>query len=115
MTRFPAAPEVVLASENSFDIVSKVDLQEVDNAIHQALKEIGQRWDFRNCTVEMRREAHVIHLQAPDEYKLRALVEVLSLDDGRLLLPFVDACVRDVDVAAGTIVVAPGFADPLDA
>jgi 16S rRNA processing protein RimM len=41
--------------------------------------------------------------------------DVLELDDGRLLLPFVDACVRDVDVAAGTIVVAPGFADPLDA
>ncbi len=41
--------------------------------------------------------------------------DVLALDEGRLLLPFVDACVRDVDVAAGRIVVAPGFADPLDA
>ena len=40
--------------------------------------------------------------------------DVLELDEGRLLLPFVDACVRDVDLAAGTIVVAPGFADPLD-
>jgi 16S rRNA processing protein RimM len=39
--------------------------------------------------------------------------DVLALDDGTLL-PFVDACVRDVDVAAGRIVVAPGFADPLD-
>jgi 16S rRNA processing protein RimM len=37
--------------------------------------------------------------------------DVLVLDDGRLL-PFVDACVRDVDPAAGTIVIAPGFADP---
>jgi 16S rRNA processing protein RimM len=41
--------------------------------------------------------------------------DVLEVDAGRLLLPFVDACVRDVDVAAGRIVVAPGFADPLDA
>ena len=41
--------------------------------------------------------------------------DVLEVDEGRLLLPFVDACVRDVDVAAGRIVVAPGFADPLDA
>jgi 16S rRNA processing protein RimM len=40
--------------------------------------------------------------------------DVLEVDEGRLLLPFVDACVRDVDVAAGRIVVAPGFADPLD-
>jgi len=41
--------------------------------------------------------------------------DVLEVDEGRLLLPFVEACVRDVDVAAGRIVVAPGFADPLDA
>lgn len=40
--------------------------------------------------------------------------DVLALDSG-LLLPFVDACVLDVDLAAGRIVVAPGFADPLDA
>lgn len=40
--------------------------------------------------------------------------DVIELEDG-LLLPFVDACVRDVDVAAGRIVVSPGFSDPLDA
>lgn len=40
--------------------------------------------------------------------------DVLELDDGRLL-PFVEACVVDVDTAAGTIVIAPGFADPVDA
>ncbi|HYV84679.1 MAG TPA: DUF520 family protein, partial [Patescibacteria group bacterium] len=47
-----------MASESSFDVVSKVDLQEVDNAIHQALKEIGQRYDFRGTKVEIRREVH---------------------------------------------------------
>ena len=67
-----------MASESSFDIVSKVDLQEVDNAIHQALKEIGQRWDFKGATAEIRREAHVLHLHAADDYKLKALVEILS-------------------------------------
>jgi 16S rRNA processing protein RimM len=40
--------------------------------------------------------------------------DVLEVEGG-LLLPFVDACVRDIDLAAGRIVVAPGFADPLDA
>jgi 16S rRNA processing protein RimM len=40
--------------------------------------------------------------------------DVIELEDGRLL-PFVDACVREVDLAAGRIVVAPGFSDPLDA
>jgi len=78
MTAFPALPEVVVAAENSFDIVSKVDLQEVDNAIHQALKEIGQRWDFKGSTVEIRREEHAIHLHAADDFKLRAVIEILS-------------------------------------
>jgi uncharacterized protein YajQ (UPF0234 family) len=78
MAAFPAGPEVALASENSFDIVSKVDLQEVDNAIQQALKEIGQRWDFKGSTVEIRREEHAIHLHAADEYKLRAVIDILS-------------------------------------
>ena len=67
-----------MASENSFDIVSKADLQEVDNAIQQALKEIGQRWDFKGSTVEIRREGHAIHLHAADDFKLRAIIEILS-------------------------------------
>lgn len=67
-----------MASESSFDIVSKVDLQEVDNAIHQALKEIGQRYDFRGSKVEIRREEHAIHLHAEDDFKLRAVVDILA-------------------------------------
>lgn len=66
-----------MASENSFDIVSRVDLQEVDNAVQQALKEIGQRWDFKNSKVEIRREAQSIHLHAEDDFKLKAVVEIL--------------------------------------
>jgi uncharacterized protein YajQ (UPF0234 family) len=75
---FPGRPEGVVASESSFDIVSKVDLQEVDNAIHQAQKEIGQRYDFKGSPVEIRREEHSIHLHAQDDYKLRAVTEILS-------------------------------------
>jgi cyclic-di-GMP-binding protein len=67
-----------VASESSFDIVSKVDLQEVDNAIHQALKEIGQRYDFKGSKVEIRREAHSIHLHAEDDFKLRAVIDILA-------------------------------------
>jgi len=66
-----------LASENSFDIVSRVDLQEVDNAVQQALKEIGQRWDFKNSKVEIRREENSLHLHADDDYKLKAVTEIL--------------------------------------
>ena len=67
-----------MASESSFDIVSKVDLQEVDNAIHQALKEIGQRYDFKGSKVEMRREENAIHLHAEDDFKLRAVLDILT-------------------------------------
>ena len=67
-----------MAAECSFDIVSKVDLQEVDNAVNQALKEIGQRYDFKGSKVEIRREGSTLHLQAEDDYKRRAVAEILS-------------------------------------
>jgi uncharacterized protein YajQ (UPF0234 family) len=73
-----AGTEVVVASENSFDIVSKVDLQEVDNAVNQTLKEIGQRWDFKNTKVTLTREAQVLTLHAEDEARRRAVIEILS-------------------------------------
>jgi uncharacterized protein YajQ (UPF0234 family) len=61
----------------SFDVVCRVDLQEVDNAINQTLREIGQRFDFRSTPVEVRREEVVVHLRAADDYKLRALGDIL--------------------------------------
>jgi len=67
-----------VASENSFDIVSKIDLQEVDNAVQQALKEIRQRYDFKGSIADIRRDKTSLHLQADDEYKLKAVTEILS-------------------------------------
>lgn len=66
-----------MASENTFDIVSKIDLQEVDNAIQQALKEIRQRYDFKGSIADIRRDHEIIHLIADDEFKLRATTEIL--------------------------------------
>ena len=66
-----------MASESSFDIVSKIDLQEVDNAIQQALKEIRQRYDFKGSIADIRREKELLHLVADDDYKLRAVTEIL--------------------------------------
>lgn len=64
----------------SFDIVSKVDLQEVDNAVSQALKEIAQRYDFKGSKSEIRfeREEKKIHFLAEDEMKLRSLQDILA-------------------------------------
>lgn len=75
---FVSSPEVCVASENSFDIISKIDLQEVDNAIHQASKEIGQRYDFKGSLAEIGRQENSLLLKAEDEYKLKAVTEILS-------------------------------------
>ena len=61
----------------SFDIVCKVDLQEVDNAVNQTLREVGQRFDFKNSRTELRREDTALHLQSVDDFKVRALGDIL--------------------------------------
>jgi len=66
-----------VASENSFDIVSKIDMQEVDNAVQQALKEIRQRYDFKGSIADIRRDKEMVQLTADDEYKLTAVTEIL--------------------------------------
>lgn len=64
----------------SFDIVSEVNLQEVDNAINQAKKEIAQRYDFKNSksSIDFNRNEKKITLIADDDFKLRALKEILG-------------------------------------
>ena len=61
----------------AFDVVCHVDLQEVDNAVQQTLREIGQRFDFKNTPTELRREENALHLRSADEFKLRALADIL--------------------------------------
>ncbi len=61
----------------SFDIVSKVEMQEVINAIDQAKKEIGTRFDFRGKTLDIKLEKEVIQLSAEDESLLKALREIV--------------------------------------
>ncbi|MEZ4600926.1 MAG: YajQ family cyclic di-GMP-binding protein [Syntrophotaleaceae bacterium] len=62
----------------SFDIVSKVDLQEIDNAVNQALKEIAQRYDFKGTHNEINLEKDSLVLLGADDYKLDAVVDVLK-------------------------------------
>lgn len=62
----------------SFDIVSKVDMQEIDNAVNQALKEIGQRYDFKGTHNEIDLQEDAIVLLGADDYKLQAVVDVLK-------------------------------------
>ena len=68
-----------MAQENSFDIVSKVDMQEVRNAIDQALKEIHQRFDLKDSHSEITLEGNdAIQLASDGEYKLEAVKDILA-------------------------------------
>lgn len=62
----------------SFDIVSKVEVQEVDNAVNQAVKEIAQRYDFKGSKSEISQEKDAIKVLADDDYKLKAVIDVLQ-------------------------------------
>jgi uncharacterized protein YajQ (UPF0234 family) len=69
-----------MASNASFDVSTGADLQEVDNAVNQALKEIAQRYDFKgtHCTIEFDRAKAEVRLSADDEFRMDALVDVLQ-------------------------------------
>jgi uncharacterized protein YajQ (UPF0234 family) len=69
-------------AENSFDIVSKVDLQEVKNAIAQSLKEITTRFDLKGTGSEIALQGEELVLTSSDEFKLKAVREIL---EGRLV------------------------------
>ncbi|WP_295995419.1 YajQ family cyclic di-GMP-binding protein [uncultured Veillonella sp.] len=67
-----------MAKDCSFDVVSEVDMQEVDNAVNQAKKEIGTRYDFRGSKSEISLEGDTIKIIGDDEYKLNAIIDVLK-------------------------------------
>ena len=67
-----------MAKDCSFDVVSEVDMQEVDNAVNQAKKEIGTRYDLRGSKAEISLEGDTIKIIGDDEYKLNAIIDVLK-------------------------------------
>jgi len=69
-----------MADTFSFDIVSEVNLQEVDNAINQARKEIGQRYDFKGSksSIDLALKEKTITVVSDDDFKLKSVVDVLQ-------------------------------------
>jgi cyclic-di-GMP-binding protein len=69
-----------MAQQNSFDVSTGADLQEVDNAINQARKEVATRYDFKgtDCTIDFDPKTGKFTLEADDEYRLTALFDVLQ-------------------------------------
>jgi uncharacterized protein YajQ (UPF0234 family) len=72
--------EVKMAEEHSFDIVCEVDMQEVSNAVNQAMKEIGQRFDFKGSksNIELDKGKGTITLLSDDEQKLKSVIDILQ-------------------------------------
>ncbi len=70
-----------MSKDASFDITTSVDLQEVDNAVNQAAKEIAQRYDFKDAklaTVELKRSEGLIKLSSDSDMRLRAMWDILQ-------------------------------------
>lgn len=91
--------------ENSFDIVSKVDLQEVSNAIQQALKEVHQRFDLKgsHSSIELEGKDALV-LSSQDEYKLKAVNDVLQQKLVKRGVPLKALNYGAVEPAAGSTV-----------
>jgi uncharacterized protein YajQ (UPF0234 family) len=73
-----------MANPISFDITSGVDIQEVDNAVNQARKEVAQRYDFKGsrAAIDLNRDENTLTLTADDDFKMNALWEIVQ---GRLV------------------------------
>ncbi|SRR5579863_6640563 len=93
-------------ADNSFDIVSKIDLAEVNNAIQQALKEIVTRFDLKDSksSIELNEKDHKILMASADEFKLKAITEVLELKLTKRKVPLKGLSFGTITPAAGTSV-----------
>lgn len=67
-----------MSKEHYFDVVYKIDEQELANAINQTLKEAQNRYDFKGSPVEIQREKEEIHLTTADEMKMKALIDIFQ-------------------------------------
>ena len=67
-----------MASDSSFDVVSKVDRQEVDNAVNQAAKEVNQRFDFKGVDAKIAWSGENIEMEASTEERVKAVLDVFQ-------------------------------------
>jgi hypothetical protein len=91
-----------MAKDCSFDIASKVDLQEVDNAVHQTAREISQRFDFKGSKAEVTREGNSLKLSAEDEFKLKQILDILETKLVKRQVPLKALMRGKVEPAAGS-------------
>ena len=95
-----------MAQVNSFDVTTGVDLQEVDNAINQAQKEIAQRYDFKGskATIDFKRADALIALTADSEFQMTALFDVVQAKLIKRGVPVKNLEIGDIKPAGGDTV-----------
>ena len=93
-----------MAQLNSFDITSTIDMQEVDNGINQARKEITQRYDFKGARadIDFDRAEHTITITADDNFKLEAIWEILQTRLVRRNVPVKNLTPGDIQPVSGS-------------
>ncbi len=92
-----------MADNNSFDIVSKVDMQEVDNALNQARKEIGQRYDFKGSktSIDLQQKENQIVVISDDEFRMKAVIDIMQSKLVKRSVPLKALSYGTVEPAAG--------------
>jgi uncharacterized protein YajQ (UPF0234 family) len=95
-----------MAVMNTFDVTSEIDMQEVDNAINQARKEVAQRYDFKGspATIELDQKNKTMTLTAEDKFKIGALWEIVQTRMVRRNVPVKNLKPGEIEAAsAGTV------------
>ena len=95
-----------MASTYSFDVTSNIDLPEVDNAVNQARKEIGQRFDFKGsiAAIDLDQKASTLTLTAEDNFKLESVWDVLQTRLIKRNVPVKNLKREDIQPASGSTV-----------
>jgi cyclic-di-GMP-binding protein len=94
-----------MAADQSFDVVSKVDVQEVKNAIDQASKEVHARFDLKNSKSSIALEGNdTVQLASQDEYTLKAVIDILQQKLVKRGVPLKNLEYEKVEAAAGSSV-----------
>jgi uncharacterized protein YajQ (UPF0234 family) len=95
-----------MANSSSFDVTTGVDLQEVDNAVNQAQKEVAQRYDFKgsNASIEFKRAEEMISLSASSDFQMHALFDIVQSKLIKRGVPVKNLDVGDIKPAGGDTV-----------
>jgi uncharacterized protein YajQ (UPF0234 family) len=95
-----------MAEEHTFDIVCKLDMQEVLNAMNQSMKEIGQRFDFKGSksSIELDKDRGLMTLISDDEFKLKSVIDILQSKLIKRSVPLKALSYGKVEPASGNTV-----------